>query len=325
MIRKFTVIIAVGFFLIAAANLFADEKGDEENTPALQQEFESRQPGDLQQAPRPAEPGRQPAARRRVRELRNNQVEVEVVTKRIRADRQQPPVRQQATQRPGRIAQLQNRWFNALKEAYREGDMDRVGRLIRRMEQFRKQVPNRIESAQQIRPLQQQIRPLQQQIRPLQQQIRPLQQQIRPLQQQRYRQSDEGYQPRGPMRNFRGQRRDRGPVEQAQAFRGQRPQAERRRLRMQDMPDRQLQRPVAPPEQGYRENCNCEKCRQARARQQRQLGRQGVQGRGPGRFGPYEEDGLQQRRLRQRRGWQQQEPPRQNVQEDEELDFDWDW
>ena len=153
MIRKFTIIFAVGVFLIAAVNLLADEKGDEEKAPDLQKELESRQPGELKQAPHPAEAARQPAARRRVRARWDNQVEIDVVERRIRAGRQQPPVRRQVPARLGQVVQLQNRWFNALKEAYREGDMERVGRLIRRMERFRKLMRNRMESAQAGSPL----------------------------------------------------------------------------------------------------------------------------------------------------------------------------
>ncbi len=298
MIRKFTAIAVSIIFLIAAANLFADEKGDEEKAPAFQKEFQNRQSDDLQESGNATEAGQYPVPRRRVRALRNKQVEVEVVTKRVRADRQQPPVRQQAPARLRRVVQLQNRWFNALKDAYREGDMERIGRLIRKMEQFKKQMRNRLGSAQEMRP----------------------------IPQQRYRRADEGYQPQGRMRNFRGQRRNRRPVDEAPAFRRQRPQEGRRRLRMQDVPDHQLQRPVAPPAQGYCENCNCEKCKQLRARQQRRLGRPGAEGRGPGRFGPYEEEGLQQRRFRRQGPWQQQQGlPKEDVQENEELDFDWDW
>jgi hypothetical protein len=290
MIRKFTVIIAVGVFLIAAANLFADEKGDEGRVPALQKELESRRPGDLQQPPLPAEAARQPAIRRRVMALRNEQLDIDAVQRRNRADQPQPPVRQQAPERLERIAQLQNRWFEALKDAYRDNDMERIGRLIRKMEQFREQTRNRMESAQQIRP----------------------------LQRQRYRRDDEGYQPQGPMRNFGARGRNRGPVDRAPAFRRQLRQEQRRRFRMQDVPDRQIQRPLAPPAQGY-----YEKSRQPRA--QRQFERPEFEGREPESFGRYEE-GIQQRRLRQQRGWQQQRDlPREGIPENEELDFDWDW
>lgn len=293
MSKKFTAFAISIIFLVSVATLLADEKGDGGKAQALQKELENRQPGDLQLAPRPAETGRQPAARRRVRARRDNQVEVEVVTKRIRADRQQPPVRQRLRQ----VVQLQNRWFNALKDAYRENDTERIGWLIDKMEQFRKQMRNRVEAAQQLRPLVRQRR-----------------------------RADESYQPQGRMRNLRAQRRNGGLVDEAPAFRRQLRQQQRRRLRMQDMPDRQLQRRVTPPAHGYCENCNCERCRQLRARQQQRLQRFGIEGRGPDRFGPYEEEGLQQRRLRQRRGWQQQQRlPRENVPENEELDFDWDW
>jgi len=296
MIRKFTVIFAVGVFLIAAANLFADEKVDEEKAPAFQKEFQNRQSDDLQESGNATEAGQYPVPRRRVRALRNKQVEVEVVTKRVRADRPQPPIRQQAPARLRRVVQLQNRWFNALKDAYSENDIERIGRLIRKMEQFKKQMRNRMESAQEMRP----------------------------IPRQRYRRADEGYQPQGRMRNFRGQRRNRRPVDEAPAFRRQRLQAQRRRFRMQDVPDRQLRRPAEPPTRGACQNCNCEKCKQLRAGQQRRLGRPGAEGRGPNRFGQYG-DGLQQRRLRQRRGGQQQWLPKENVPENEELDFDWDW
>jgi hypothetical protein len=297
MSKKFTAIAVSIVFLVSAASLLAEEKGDEEKVPALQeelqQELENRQPDDLEQTPQPAEPEQRQTARRRIRARRNEQLEIDAVQRRNRADQQQPPVHQ----RLRRIVQLQNRWFNALKEAYREGDMDRVGRLIDRMDQFRKQVRNRTESAQEMRP----------------------------LERQRHR-ADQDYQPQGRMRNLRTQRRGRGPVDEAPAFRRQLRQERRPRFRMQDMPEYQLQRPAAPLHQGYCENCNCEKCRQLRAGQQRRLQRPEAEGRGPDRFGPYEEEGFQQRRLRQQRGWQQQQgQPKKNIQENEELDFDWDW
>ncbi len=298
MSKKFTAIAVSIIFLIAAANLFADEKVDEEKAPALQKELQNQQSDDLQESGNAAEDGRYPVPRRRVRALRDKQVEIKVVTKRIRADRQQPPIRQQAPARLRRVVQLQNRWFNALKDAYREGDMERIGRLIRKMEQFKKQMRNRMESAQEMRP----------------------------IPQQRYRRADEGYQPQGRMQNFRGQRRDRRPVDEAPAFQRSYRRTERRRFRMQDVPDRQLQRRVAPPAQEFCENCNCEKCRQLRARQQQRLQRPGAEGRGPDRFGSYEEEGLQQRRFRRQGPWQQQQgQPREKIQENEELDFDWDW
>jgi len=295
MSKKFTAITVSIIFLVSAATLLAEEKGDEEKAPALQKELEGNQPGDLKQAPHPAEPDRQPAVPRRIRALEDKQVEIDVVTRRIRADRQQPPVRQQTPARLRQFLRTHNRWFNALKDAYRENDTERIGRLIRRMEQFRKQMRNRLQAAQQLRPLVRQGR-----------------------------RADEGYQQPRLMRNFRGQRRNRGPVDEVPAIRRQLRQERRRRLRMQDMPDRQLRRPAEPPTRGACQNCNCEKCKQLRARQQRQLGRPGAEGRGPNRFGQYGE-GFRQGRLRQRRGWQQQWQPKDNIPENEELDFDWDW
>lgn len=298
MSKKFTAIAVSIFVLVSTVTLLADEKDNEEKVPALQeelqQELENNQPDDLEQTPQPAEPEQRPTARRRIRARRNEQLEIDAVQRRTRADQPQPPVRQ----RLRRIVRLQNRWFDALKEAYRENDMERIGRLIRRMERFKKQMRNRMESAQQMRS----------------------------IPQKRYRRANEGYQPQGPMRNFRGQRRNRGPADEAPAFRKQLRQEHHRRLRMQDLPERQFQKMAEPTAQGYCENCNCERCRQLRARQHRQLERPEFEGRGHDHFGPYEEEGFQQRRFHRHGPWQQkQELLKEDVPENEELDFDWDW
>ena len=154
---RLTVILASVIVLALSANVFADGWAEENAPPARpgigaldenappegRAAIRARQGRMLQQEQGTAQGvQRQPArARARIqRQLRsqiNGPVQIEIVRKRITI----PPVRQPArVQQPRQFrpaAQIFNRWFKALKQAYRENDKERVGNLIRRMEQLK--------------------------------------------------------------------------------------------------------------------------------------------------------------------------------------------
>jgi hypothetical protein len=148
--------------------------------------------------------------------------------------------------RPNRpFIQKFNSWFDGLKTAYREGDREKVGLQIRKMEQFRQRAGQRMESMRVERPFV-----------PERFRERPLPE-WGPL-------NDRQMEPGRPAEGMR-EGRQRPPFERDGRY------GFGERMRPEGMPNKfDMKRPLPGPRQEYCENCTCPNCTKIREQLQQQ-------------------------------------------------------
>jgi len=194
MIKKITIILAAAICLVLAANLFAQADEDQPKADPQREQIRRPQLRDSQERPLRQREGLPPIVQQQPR--------------RLESAREPVPQRQEQMQnQPVRpLAQAFDRWFEAVKKAYREKDAEKLGNLIRRMEQLRNQAPLaerpgqaqlRAGGAQQQRRLRQQG--LRQQGLRQQGKIGPMRQGRGFGQQQRWLQPQGNFRPQGPV------------------------------------------------------------------------------------------------------------------------------
>ena len=337
MLKKFTVIFAAVIFLVAAADLFADEGQDGQKAPTrrarIQKQQAQRQRPEALTAPKGAKAVKQQS--RKTTQTGRPKVEkrtAAVTTAQPQLRAQRPPL------------QIADRWFNALKDAYRENDREKIGQLIRRMEQLRKGAREQLKAAQPVRPQIQQrlkearaeqqkpLRRQQMQRRGLRQQsidekAPPLRRQAMAGQRFQRKQQDRG---QAPQRKYRMQQKPRMRMQGIQG--GRRLQMQTRGLRQQSMGGEGRRPGQSTPygmgfQQGrLRQQSVDEEAPPLRRRVMAGQRWQQMQRRGLRQQSIDEEAPPLQGRLRQQRGWQQQRwQPKENIPKHQESDFDWDW
>jgi hypothetical protein len=159
MFRKIIISVALVFLLAAAASLIAQERRDDParraGPPEKQLRAQNQLPAHfcpLCQCPH-CQKIRQNRIQRRGDAIEGMDRPLAPRGPQQRFGRPEQPRGFQPQVGPQARLPLLNQWFEQLKQAYRENDREKMGRLLRRMEQFRNGARQALQAPEGIRPL----------------------------------------------------------------------------------------------------------------------------------------------------------------------------